>query len=51
MKLYGILCDVYDRPSDHAKIQKEQNEILETVEIDLRSGGYKWRNIFKQDEV
>ena len=46
-----ILCDVYDRDPDDPKIQREQADILEALEIERLEGEYQWRNILKKDEV
>ncbi|OOF90233.1 hypothetical protein ASPCADRAFT_157188 [Aspergillus carbonarius ITEM 5010] len=46
-----ILSDVYGRPKDHPTILAEQEEILEAIAVETKHGGYKWRNIFKPDEV
>ena len=46
-----ILCDVYDRPVDHPKIQREQTEILQVLEIEAENGQYRWRDILKRDKV
>lgn len=46
-----ILCDVYDRPVDHPKIQKEQREILKVLEDEMKHGQYRWRDILKRDKV
>ena len=46
-----ILCDVYDRDPDHPKTVLEQKEILDAIAIETLHGQYKWRNIFKRDEV
>ncbi|KAF4283216.1 hypothetical protein KXX16_007783 [Aspergillus fumigatus] len=46
-----ILSDVNGLPKDDPKIVAEQKEILEALELETKHGGYKWRNIFKRDEV
>ena len=46
-----ILCDVHDREPNDPKIQKEQSEILEALEVEMRHGEYKWRHLLKGDEV
>ncbi|KAL5364669.1 hypothetical protein BJX96DRAFT_188018 [Aspergillus floccosus] len=46
-----ILSDVYGRPKDDPGILAEQADILDAIAIESRNGEYKWRNIFKQDEV
>ena len=46
-----ILCDVFGRQPDHPKIQQEQAEILEAIAVETKHGQYKWRTIFKRDEV
>lgn len=47
----AILCKVYDRPADDAKIAKEQGEILEALKIEKEHGEYRWSNLLKRDEV
>ena len=47
----AVLCKVYDRPPNDPKIQREQDEILETLEIEREHGEYRWRNIFNKDSV
>ena len=46
-----ILCQVYDKPADDPKLEREQAEILEALEVERVHGEYKWRNILKQDKV
>lgn len=46
-----ILCDVYDRPSDDTRIQREQADVLEAINLERKHGEYKWRNILKRDQV
>ncbi|OJZ89181.1 hypothetical protein ASPFODRAFT_42346 [Aspergillus luchuensis CBS 106.47] len=46
-----ILSDVYGRPKDDPKILAEQEEILEAISVETKYGEYKWRNVFKRDEV
>ncbi|RLL99967.1 hypothetical protein CFD26_107062 [Aspergillus turcosus] len=46
-----ILSDVNGLPKDDPKILAEQEEILEALALEMKHGGYKWRNIFKRDEV
>ena len=46
-----ILCDIFGREPDHPKIQQEQAEILEAIAVETKHGQYKWRTIFKRDEV
>ncbi|EAW24067.1 putative MFS sugar transporter [Aspergillus fischeri NRRL 181] len=46
-----ILSDVNGLPKDDPKIVAEQEEILEALELETKHGVYKWRNIFRRDEV
>lgn len=46
-----ILCEVYDRAPNDPKIQREEAEILEVLEMERLTGEYKWRNILKRDKV
>ncbi|RDH29745.1 general substrate transporter [Aspergillus welwitschiae] len=46
-----ILSNVYGRPKDDPKILAEQEEILEAISVETKYGEYKWRNVFKRDEV
>ena len=46
-----VLCDVYDRDPDDPKIQREQADVLEALEIEHIGGEYKWRNILQKDDV
>jgi hypothetical protein len=46
-----ILCDVYDGTPDTPKIAREQQEILEALEVEREFGEYKWRNILTKDKV
>ena len=46
-----VLCDVYDKPPEDAKIQKEQNDVLGALELERSHGEYKWSQLFKRDEV
>ncbi|KAF9890352.1 hypothetical protein FE257_006018 [Aspergillus nanangensis] len=46
-----ILSDVYGLPKDNPRILAEQAEVLEALAFENKHGEYKWRNIFKRDEV
>ncbi|ODM16298.1 hypothetical protein SI65_08297 [Aspergillus cristatus] len=46
-----ILSDVYGKPKEDPQILSEQTEILEAISVETENGGFKWRNIFKRDEV
>ncbi|RSH95519.1 hypothetical protein EHS25_000611 [Saitozyma podzolica] len=46
-----VLCDVYDREPDDIRIQKEQGEILEALQLEQEHGEYKWSQLFKRDDV
>ena len=46
-----ILCDVYERPPDHPKIIKEQNDVLTALKVEREHGEYRWSQLFKRDEV
>ncbi|KAL9581829.1 MAG: hypothetical protein Q9212_003663 [Teloschistes hypoglaucus] len=46
-----VLCDVYDAPEDDAKIQEEQNAILEVLAIERETGEYRWSQLLERDEV
>lgn len=43
-----ILHDVFD---DDAKVNKMNTEIIEAIEMERKNGEYKWRQLFKRDEV
>jgi hypothetical protein len=46
-----VLCDVWNvDPTDTFVIQQEY-EILQAIALEQKSGGFKWRHIFKRDEV
>jgi len=46
-----VLCEVYDRDADDAKIQREQNDVLDALHLEAEHGEYKWSQLFKRDEV
>ncbi|KAK3647143.1 hypothetical protein LTR22_013936 [Elasticomyces elasticus] len=46
-----VMCDVWDSPPDGEKVIKMQTEILETIALEKKHGQYKWREIFKRDDV
>ncbi|KAK5165291.1 uncharacterized protein LTR77_009389 [Saxophila tyrrhenica] len=46
-----VLCDVWDAPPDNEKVHKMHTEILETLRLERKNGEYKWRQLFKHDEV
>ncbi|KAH6657243.1 putative Myo-inositol transporter 1 [Truncatella angustata] len=46
-----VLCQVYERPPDHPKIVKEQNDVLDALKVEQEHGEYKWSQLFKKDEV
>ena len=46
-----IMCDVYDRPPDDPKIQREQADVFEALELERVQGEYKWKNILTRDKV
>ncbi|KAI5801204.1 sugar transporter [Geopyxis carbonaria] len=46
-----VLCAVYDREPHDQKIQKEQSDIFEAIEVESLNGRFKWRNILQKDEV
>jgi hypothetical protein len=46
-----VLCDVYDREPDDIRIQKEQGEILEALQLEQEHGEYKWSQLLKRDDV
>lgn len=46
-----ILCQVYDRSPDHPKIVKEQNDVLNALQLEQEHGEYKWSQLFKRDDV
>ena len=45
------MCDVYDRPPDDPKIQREQADVFEALELERVQGEYKWKNILTRDKV
>lgn len=46
-----ILCKVYDAPPSDPRVRREEDDILETIELEREQGEYKWRNILKRDRV
>lgn len=46
-----VLCDVYAGTPDSPKIAKEQKDILDALALERLHGEYKWRQLFKRDEV
>lgn len=46
-----VMCDVWDSGPDGEKVQKMQSDILGALELERKHGEYKWRQIFKRDEV
>lgn len=46
-----ILCKVYDRRPEDAKIRREQDDILEALQLEQEKGQYRWREIFKRDRL
>lgn len=47
----AVLCRVYGRAEDDARIVKEQGEILETLAMERQHGEYRWSQLLKRDEV
>jgi len=46
-----ILCDVYDGTPDDPKIEKENREVLEALQVEREHGEYKWSQLLKKDRV
>jgi hypothetical protein len=46
-----VLCEVWDGGPDDPKVSQQQKDILEAIELERKHGEYKWRDIFKRDEV
>ncbi len=46
-----VLCDVWDAAPEDEKVHKMHTEITETIELERKNGEYKWRQLFKRDEV
>ncbi|KAF2719089.1 general substrate transporter [Polychaeton citri CBS 116435] len=46
-----ILCDIYNADPSYEKIQRQQSEIFEALAMERKNGEYKWRQLFKRDEV
>ena len=46
-----VLCEIYDGGPGHHKVSKQQKDILEALELERKHGEYRWRDIFKRDEV
>lgn len=45
-----VLCNVYDKDPDHPDIVKEQQDIMDAINIEAQAQG-GWLDCFKQDEV
>ncbi|EME40962.1 hypothetical protein DOTSEDRAFT_91026 [Dothistroma septosporum NZE10] len=50
-KALAVMCDVWDSEPDGPKVVKMQEDILGALELEKKTGEYKWREIFKRDEV
>ncbi|KAA8644458.1 hypothetical protein EYZ11_003566 [Aspergillus tanneri] len=48
---FQVLCDFYDRNADDRRVIEESLGIQRAMEIDTQRGEYKWRQIFKKDEL
>ncbi|KAA8646389.1 hypothetical protein EYZ11_005230 [Aspergillus tanneri] len=48
---FQVLCDFYDCESDDPRVLKESQGIRRAIEVDAEHGEYKWRQIFKKDEL
>lgn len=46
-----VICDVWNSDPSGEKVQKMQDDILGALELERKHGEYKWREIFKRDEV
>lgn len=46
---FQVMTDVWNGHED--KVSKMQDEILTALELERKHGEYKWRQIFKRDEV
>lgn len=46
-----VLCDVWDATPEDPRVHKMHTEIMEALALERRTGEYKWRQLFKRDEV
>lgn len=46
-----VLCEVWNGGPDDPKVAQQQKDILDAIELERKHGEYKWRDIFKRDEV
>ncbi|KAK6391578.1 hypothetical protein LTR65_004413 [Meristemomyces frigidus] len=46
-----VMCDVWDSEPDGEKVAKMEREILEALHLERKHGEYKWRQLFKRDDV
>jgi hypothetical protein len=46
-----IICTIYDKPADDTLIKHETSQIIQAIELEERNGRFKWRKIFKRDDV
>lgn len=46
-----VLCDVWDSPPDGEKVVMMQNDIVNALQLERKHGEYKWRQLFKRDDV
>ena len=46
-----VMCDVWDSEPDGEKVQKLQDDIQHALQVERKHGEYKWRQLFKRDDV
>lgn len=46
-----VLCEIYDAPEDDPRIQRQKTDVLETMALEEKHGKFRWRDVFKRDEV
>ncbi|KXT08015.1 hypothetical protein AC579_2531 [Pseudocercospora musae] len=46
-----VMCDVWGTGPGGEKVSKMQDEILGALELERKHGEYRWRDIFKRDDV
>lgn len=46
-----VMCDVWGTGPQSEKVAKMQDEILSALELERKHGEYRWRDIFKRDDV
>ncbi|EME78934.1 uncharacterized protein MYCFIDRAFT_179012 [Pseudocercospora fijiensis CIRAD86] len=46
-----VMCDVWGTGAEGEKVSKMQDEILAALDLERKHGEYRWRDIFKRDDV